>query len=162
MHHLTVVAVKPDAARIIELMCIESKLVQGGGVVIGGIIDAAERAAGVSIEAIDKADAARARRGRSSGGRGSGASGSGFSDPAGAVTGKAPQPGLPDGSGPAARVTSADLDALRRQQEEALAANFETVLDLALNQSKGGSLLLLKPTGQIPHMGGQRLSLIHI
>ena len=39
---------------------------------------------------------------------------------------------------------------------EAIAANFETVENLALDKSMGASLLILKPTGQVAHGGGQR------
>jgi chitodextrinase len=39
---------------------------------------------------------------------------------------------------------------------EVLANNFDTLTSLALDKSMGDSLLLLKPTGQIPHGGGQR------
>ena len=109
-------------------------LAAGGQIAVQGAqvaADAVLGAGGLGLDAIDRADGwSRRPRGKGSGrgsggGRGAGASGSGYRDPAGAVQGKSPQPGLPDGSGPGAPVTSGQLDALRRQQEEALAAERE-------------------------------------
>ena len=41
---------------------------------------------------------------------------------------------------------------------DAIAANFETIENLALDKSMGASLLILKPTGQVAHGGGQRFA----
>jgi hypothetical protein len=40
--------------------------------------------------------------------------------------------------------------------DESLASNMAVIAPIALDKTQGVSLLLLKPTGEVPHMGGQR------